>query len=81
MFWVLPKFGGNKKYPDICIINNNKKQRAMWEVTLWVIKNPIESEETTVIEYLIDANDEFEAMDKAKKQCPYSVYDSTASEF
>lgn len=48
----------------------------MYEVTLWVLKNPIESDEITAIEYLIDAENEFEAMDKAKKQCPYSVYDS-----
>jgi len=53
----------------------------MWNVTLWVFKNPIQSEETTAIEFLIDANDEFEAIDKAKKQCPYSVYDSQATEF
>ena len=53
----------------------------MWNVTLWVLKNPIESEETTAIEFLIDADDEFEAIDKAKKQCPYSVYDSQATEF
>jgi len=53
----------------------------MWEVTLWVIKNPINSEEVTPIEYLIDANDEFEAIDKAKAQCAFSVFDSCASEF
>lgn len=53
----------------------------MWNVTLWVIKNPIKSEEAEAIEYLIDANDEFEAIDKAKKQCVFSVFDSCASEF
>lgn len=58
-----------------------QNQTAMWEVTLWVLKNPIQSEEITAIEYLIDADNEFEAMDKAKKQCPYSVYDSQATEF
>ena len=74
MFWVFVDW--------VLILNIEVQNRTdMWEVTLWVIKNPIESEETTAIEYLIDANDEFEATDKAKKQCPYSVYDSEATKY
>lgn len=52
----------------------------MWYVTLWVVKDPINSEETTGIDFFIDAQTKEQAIQEAKNNCQYSVYESDAFE-
>ena len=51
----------------------------MYEVTLWVLKDPINSEATTEVSTIIVADTGEEAIEKAKSFCPYSVWDSLAT--
>lgn len=52
----------------------------MWCVTLWVTEDPIKSDKTTPIDFTIQAETKEKAIEEAKKLCPYSVFESEATE-